>query len=142
MKIEDIRSKIDMVQENLDKLEILQRLSFDEFTSDFRNIDSSEHRLQVAIQALLDIGCYIISSLGLKTPSSNAEVIDILAKDSLINRKKLDVYKDMVRFRNRIVHLYNQIDIKILYGVLKDEVKDIKALFGELMHVIERYKNN
>jgi len=40
--------------------------TYEEFNSDFRNIDSALHRLQTTIQALLDIESYIIASFLLK----------------------------------------------------------------------------
>lgn len=66
MKQEDIQTKLDIIPENLEKLELLRSKSYEEFVSDFRNIDSALHRIQTSIQALLDIGGYIIASLGLK----------------------------------------------------------------------------
>jgi hypothetical protein len=78
MKKEDIQTKIDVIFNNLDELNFLKAKSYEEFISDFRNIDASLHILQTSIQALLDIGSYIIASLGLKTPNTNAEIIEIL----------------------------------------------------------------
>lgn len=71
MRKEDVQSKLDIIPENLEKLEILRSMSYEEFKSDFRNIDSTLHRLQTSIQALIDIGGYIIASLGLRTPSTS-----------------------------------------------------------------------
>lgn len=85
MKQEEVQTKLDVIPENLEKLETLHSKSYEEFTSDFRNIDSTLHRLQTSIQALIDIGGYIIASLGLKTPSSNAEIIEILQDSGYID---------------------------------------------------------
>jgi len=56
----------------------------------FRNTDSTLHRLQTSIQALLDKGSYIIASLELKTPNTNAEIIEVLSGAGYIinNRTK------------------------------------------------------
>jgi len=115
MRKEDVQSKLDIIPENLEKFEILRAMEYEKFQSDFRNIDSALHRLQTSIQALVDIGGYIIASLGLRTPSTNAEVIDILVEHDLINPALRDRYISMIQFRNRIVHFYNNIDRKILY---------------------------
>ena len=141
MNLEDVRSKIDVIQDNLDKLEILRKLSFEEFISDFRNIDSAQHRLQTSIQALLDIGGYIISSLGLKAPTSNAEIVEILVDGGLVSSEKLDSYIGMARFRNRIVHLYNDIDLSLLYRILQDEFEDIKSFYKEFLEVIKTHSD-
>lgn len=138
MKKEDIQTKIDIVLENLEKLETLKKLSFKEFVSDFRNIDSCLHRLQTSIQALLDIGSYIIASLGLKTPETSAEIIELLTEEGYIPQERIDTYIKMVQFRNRIVHLYNHIDVEILYDILQHETGDIKELYELLLDIIEK----
>jgi uncharacterized protein YutE (UPF0331/DUF86 family) len=136
---EDVQSKLDIIPENIEKLEILRAMSVEVFTSDFRNIDSALHRLQTSIQALVDIGGYIIASLGLRTPSTMAEVIDILAEHNLLTSERRDRYIPMIQFRNRIVHFYNDIDLKILHQILQEELIDIRDLYGTLIQIIEAY---
>lgn len=138
MRKEDIQSKLDIIPENLEKIKILQTMDYEEFISDFRNIDSALHRLQTSFQALVDIGGYIIASLGLRTPGSSGEVIDILVEHDLLNKERRDQYITMIQFRNRIVHFYNNVDLKILYQILQEELVDIKELYQRLILVIEK----
>jgi len=137
MKKEDVQNKLDIIPENLEKLEILRAMDYEEFTSDFRNIDSALHRFQISLQALVDIGGYIIASLGLRTPGTSGEVIDILVEHGLLNAAQRDRYISMIQFRNRIVHFYNDIDLKILYQILQEEVVDIRELYRTLILIIE-----
>jgi uncharacterized protein YutE (UPF0331/DUF86 family) len=139
LRKEDIQSKLDLIPENLEKLEILRAKGYQEFTSDFRNVDSALHRLQTSIQALIDIGGYIIASLGLRTPSTSAEVIDILIERGLLKAERRDRYISMIQFRNRIVHFYNDIDLKILYQIIQDELTDIRELYRALLQIIEEH---
>jgi len=140
MKQEDIQTKIDVIVENLEKLGSLKAKTYEDFTSDFRNIDSALHRLQTSIQALLDIGSYIIANLGLKMPNTNTEIIKILSDAGYIPHEKIETYIDMSKFRNRIVHLYNQIDTETLYDILLNELDDIKDFYINLLKTIDRYK--
>lgn len=138
MKKEDIQTKIDVILDNLEKLYSLKTKTYKDFISDFRNIDSVLHRLQTSIQALLDIGSYIIASLGLKTPNTNAEIIEILTEAGHIQKDKAETYIKMSQFRNRIVHLYNHIDTETLYDILVNEVEDIKEFYTKLLEIIDR----
>lgn len=95
MKQKDIQTKLDVIPENLSRLEILRSRNYEEFTSEFRNVDSALHRLQTSIQALLDIGGYIISSLGLKTPNSNSEIVEILRDAGYLGPQKSISYIKM-----------------------------------------------
>jgi uncharacterized protein YutE (UPF0331/DUF86 family) len=136
MRKEDVQGKLDIIPENLEKLEILRAMGYEKFTSDFRNIDSALHRFQTSIQALVDIGGYIIASLGLRTPGTSGEVIDILVDHGLLNAERRD---RMIQFRNRIVHFYNNIDLKVLYQILQEELLDIRELYRTLILVIEEH---
>jgi len=138
MKQGDVQTKLDVIPENLEKLEILRSKSYEDFISDFRNIDSALHRLQTCIQALVDIGGYLIASLGLKTPGFNAEIIEILRDSGYIDHQNAEAYIKMVQFRNRVVHLYNSIDVDILHQILINEIEDIKSLFKILIEIIEK----
>ena len=138
MKKEDIQTKIDAIFDNHEKLKFFSSKTYEEFTADFRNIDSALHRLQTSIQAILDIGSYIIASLGLRTPNTNAEIIDILSEAGYIPKAKIEKYKKMSQFRNRIVHLYNHIDTEMLYEILTNELDDIKEFYANLLNILEQ----
>lgn len=138
MNIRDVQKKIDVVLDNLEKLEVLKAKSYESFIRDFRNIDSALHRFQTSIQALLDIGAHIVASLGLKSPESNSEIVEILAEAGHIRRKRAAGYIKMSRFRNRIVHLYNHIDTRTLHDILNHELDDIRNFLADLLKIIER----
>lgn len=140
MNQRDVKTKIDVILDNLDKLNALKAETYENFISDFRNIDSTLHRLQTSIQALLDIGSYIIASLGLRTPNTNSEIIEILSEAGYISKDKVETYIKMSQFRNRIVHLYNQIDTKTLYEILMNELDDIKEFYINLLKIIEKHR--
>lgn len=139
MRKEDVQSKLDIIPENMEKLDILRRMSHEEFIGDFRNIDSALHRLQTSIQALVDIGGYIIASLGLRTPSTSGEVIDILVENGLLKTEQRDRYISMIQFRNRIVHFYNNIDLKLLYQIIQDELMEILEIYRTFIQIIEEH---
>jgi len=137
MRKQDIQKKIDVILDNLEKLSLLKKKTYKEFSSDFRNIDSALHRLQTTIQALLDVGNYIIASLGLRAPETNSKIIEILSEAGYISSDKVKIYIKMSQFRNKIVHLYNKIDIKTLYNILKKEQNDLKEFYLTLLKIIE-----
>lgn len=132
----DIQTKIDVILDNLEKLCILRLKTYEDFISDFRNIDSCLHRLQTSIQALLDMGSYIIASLGLRTPNTNAEIIEILSENGYISKDRAETFIRMCQFRNRIVHFYNHIDTKTLYEILVNDLEDIKDFYIALLKII------
>lgn len=140
MNQRDVQTKIDFILDNLEKLSRLKAKAYEDFISDFRNIDSALHRLQTSIQALLDIGGYIIASLGLRTPNTNPEIIEILCMAGYIPTERAETYTKMCQFKNRIVHLYNHIDTEMLYAFLVNELDDIKDFYTGLLKIIDEHK--
>lgn len=85
--------KIRIIQECLNKLRTLSQLSVDEFTSDFKNFDSAKYNLQIAIEAMIDIGNHIISRKGLGTPKTYRDTFEALHKGNIIPKEDLATYK-------------------------------------------------
>ncbi len=57
---EKILQKLKYLESSLTYLRKLAALSQDEFSGDFRNVDSAIHRLQTSIEAMADIAGHII----------------------------------------------------------------------------------
>lgn len=77
---------------------------------------------------MVDIGSHIISDDRLGNPHFNREIIEILAENDII-KENLDNYIKMAKFRNIIVHDYANIDPEILLQIIKENLKDLKAVF-------------
>jgi uncharacterized protein YutE (UPF0331/DUF86 family) len=88
MNINDVRGKLDILAANQQQLQWLRGLLKTDFAADVRNLDSALHRLQTTIQALLDIGAYVISGLNLPSPQDSADIITALRDAGLIDRDR------------------------------------------------------
>ncbi len=80
-----------------------------------------------AIQACIDIGSHIISDSEWETPSTQAEIFEILASGKVITRPLARKMIGMVGFRNRIVHEYKKAEMKIVHNVWKKHIADIES---------------
>ena len=79
-----------------------------------------------AIQSCIDIGSHIISDSEWETPSTQAEIFEILSSKKVISRTLALKMISMVGFRNRIVHEYEKTDMKIVHDVWKKHTADIE----------------
>jgi uncharacterized protein YutE (UPF0331/DUF86 family) len=77
--------------------------------------------------------------LGLRTPGTSGDVVDILVERSLLKEEQRGRYILMIQFRNRIVHFYNDMDLKILYQFLQEELVDIRELYQRLILIIDQH---
>jgi len=85
---------------------------------------------------MLDIGNHIVAREGLGSPKSYFEVFDLLGQSGVIPSEFLDKVRSMVRFRNRAVHLYGDVDVSHVYGMLQEDLGDFET-FIEL--IVNRY---
>jgi uncharacterized protein YutE (UPF0331/DUF86 family) len=138
MNIEDVRGKLDVLASNERQLRWLGQLTEADFASDARNLDSALHRLQTSIQALLDVGAYVVGSLKLPTPQHSADIIISLRDAGMIDPTAAESYVRMAAFRNRVVHLYNRIDPAIVLDILQNHSHELQAFQQTLLDIISR----
>lgn len=126
MKIDEdkLENKIILINKNLDKLKELKKLSRKDFLADYRNYDSAKYNLQTSIEALIDIGNHIISRKNWGVPETNADTFRILAEKDVISKNKLSDFVAMSRFRNMVVHLYQEIDEEEIYRIIENNLED------------------
>lgn len=130
---ERISQKLLLMEMNLTKLERLSSYAEDAFLSDFRNIESAKHLLQVTIECMIDICEHIAAKKRLGVPDSSADAIRFVYRSGYVPSVKTDTYVSMTRFRNRIVHLYHDLDEAEIYRILKDHLQDIREFIRDMI---------
>lgn len=131
-----LQTKVTIVRENLEKLARIPQSSYTEFAGDFRNLDSAMHRLQTAIQALIDLGSYVVARRGLRSPAASREVLQILEEAGALPPGAETRFGPLFGFRNRLVHLYDRVDPEIVFRILTEARGDIAVLLDQLLEVI------
>lgn len=118
-----LRKKTQYIEASLDKLSYLRKLTLQQFSEDFRNIETTKHLLQVSIEAMLDIANHIIARNRWGTPAKSADSIWILREQGYFSQKEEDLFGKMIKFRNRVVHLYDINDGEV-YKILQENLQD------------------
>jgi len=109
-----------------EKLKELSEFKKEDFLNDYRNYDTAKYNLQAAVEAVLDIAAHIIAREDLGSPDTSADSFRILAEAGIIEENMLLKLVKMTKFRNRIVHLYDQIDEEFIYQIINNNLKDIE----------------
>lgn len=78
---------------------------------------------------------HICAADNLGVPSSYAEAFDLVEKAAIVDVALAERLRRVARFRNRIVHFCGEVDLRTVYGLLKDDVED----FDRYLMAIERY---
>ena len=122
-----ILHKLQAITDSLSKLEELAQMGRDVFLIDFRSIDSAKYNLQTSIEAMIDICNHIISRKRLRVPATNVESFEVVSEAGLLPADVLPVYRSMARFRNRIVHMYDDVDDSQIHEMLQTRLDDIRT---------------
>ena len=75
---------------------------------------------------MIDIATHIVVDNNMGSPETLGEAFNILNKEKYLNDEETKVYRNMVGLRNILSHQYINIDKKIIYSILKNNLIDIK----------------
>ena len=106
----------------------LRQLSQPERIShDIREERFLAHTLQIAIQAALDIASHIVSDERLGEPRTNRELFDLLQRHHWLSPELTETMRQMVGFRNIVVHGYQSVDLRIMQDIVEHRLDDLLA---------------
>ncbi|MGH9324683.1 MAG: type VII toxin-antitoxin system HepT family RNase toxin [Vicinamibacteria bacterium] len=131
-----LRSRIDHVRSRVRRLKEIAETDRERFLGNDLLQAASVRYLQTGIEALLDIGNHLVAREGLGTPRSYQEVIDLLIEHGILRTEDRTTYREMVRFRNRAVHLYEEIDAAEIYQILQENLGDFETFVSA---IVDRY---
>lgn len=110
----------------LERLEDLKRLPEKEFLSDPHKIGSAKYNLIVALEGAVDLCNHIISKNGFRTPEDYADTFKVMAERGAFDAEFTKTLAQMARFRNRLVHIYWEVDDHEMYRIVQSHLGDIK----------------
>jgi uncharacterized protein YutE (UPF0331/DUF86 family) len=133
--IKVIKARLKKLDEYQRSLARFESISLEEYqkSDDIQTI--VERKLQLSIQACIDIANYIIARKRLRVPDEEGNIFLVLAEEDIISRTLAERMKGMVNFRNILVHEYLEIDNEIVHRNLTQNLSD----FNEFAQNIIRY---
>ncbi len=94
-----------------------------------------EINTRIAIEALLDVGLFIIASMGWEPPTSYREVARILDMHGVLDQREARILEGLARLRNLIIHAYADIDYKIMLEAV-DDINVLEHIMGRMLDFI------
>jgi uncharacterized protein YutE (UPF0331/DUF86 family) len=92
---------------------------------DIREERFIKYTLQIAIQAMLDTASHIVSDERLGEPETNRGMIDILERHGWVPTDLAQRLRNMVGFRNILVHGYDVVDLGIVESIVTSHLDDL-----------------
>jgi uncharacterized protein YutE (UPF0331/DUF86 family) len=122
---EKITYKFSQLDEFLKILKGIQRTPLDVFLKDKILIGSAKYYLQISIECCLDIANHIIASEHLRAPEDYADTFKVLEENGIVEQEEGIKLRQMAKFRNRLVHLYGDIDDAYVHDFMLHRLQDI-----------------
>lgn len=137
VSFEKVIYKFQQLDEYLSLLKKISRTPQETFLKDKILIGSAKYYLQVSIECCLDVANHIIASEKFRAPRDYADSFMVIQEEGVISSELGDKLRQMAKFRNRIVHLYGEIDDSYVYKYLQDDIKDTEE-FKSI--IVKQYK--
>jgi uncharacterized protein YutE (UPF0331/DUF86 family) len=134
-----IDARLSKVRLAAQKLNRFRNVSFKDFMANTDNLDIAERNLEVAIEAMLDIGNHIIAVMGFNKPEDYFDIFIILGKNRVVDSAFAEKIAPLAGLRNRIIHDYTKIDYELLLRNIKEKLSDFEEFVEQIVAFAERF---
>jgi uncharacterized protein YutE (UPF0331/DUF86 family) len=100
------------------------------FLSSPDKIGNAKYHFVIAIECCIDIANHIVASENYRFPKDNADSFVVLVERGVVAQALEGDLRAMARFRNRLVHLYWDVEDARVYEYLQESVSDFDR-FGQ-----------
>jgi uncharacterized protein YutE (UPF0331/DUF86 family) len=127
-----IAKLVSEMRKAINRLRSLETFDKESFLSDHDKIGSAKYNFIVAIESAIDICNHTISQNGYRSPEDYADTFQVLGEQGAFDKDFIKVLKDMAKFRNRLIHLYWEVDDKQVYEILQSRLDDFKTFLDNI----------
>ncbi len=132
-----VNRKIQTISNAIEFINKYKDISYGDFQTDIVLQSALLYQLEKSIQALIDLLFHIVSDEGWGVVLHKSNLADLLVQHKVIEPKYKDVFIKIYGFRNRLVHEYEDMDLKIIFQVLQQGSNDIVAILHQVMDYLK-----
>ena len=102
------------------------------FLSNPDKIGNAKYHFVIAIECCIDIANHVIASENYRFPKDNADSFIVLGEHGVLDRTFADSLGLMARFRNRLVHVYWDVEDRQVSEYLQQSLADFERFAREI----------
>ena len=125
------------LRRSVGRLRDIAKLSTEDFLEDPDKIGSSKYHFIVAIESCIDMCTHVISRNGYRAPEDYADTFRVMGEEGAFGLEFSVELCNMARFRNRLVHLYWEVDDKQVYDIFQGRLDDFKKFLDFIARFLE-----
>jgi uncharacterized protein YutE (UPF0331/DUF86 family) len=123
-------NKIQSIQRCIERARQEYQADSDGFAANYTAQDAAVLNVLRACEQAIDLANHLIQTHKMGIPTSSAESFDLLRQKSVIDLALSEKLKQMVHFRNTVVHQYEHMDLEIVKSVIVSGLDDL-IQFGD-----------
>lgn len=139
IRLKTVAAKAELIREMLAAIETLPLSSEAEFSADVRMVAAGVSFLRRSLEGLLDLGRHVLAKGFGKVTPEYAAVADELQAQGIVAPESAAKLRLMARYRNRMVHFYDDITPRELYGILARERGDVEEILASIQRWLEAH---
>ena len=126
--------KLDQLEQYLAKYPEIVPASEEIYVKSFEKQLAVERLLQITIEIMIDISMMLIKHKNLGLPADEDDVFNKLQP----YMKEIELYKEMKRFRNLLVHRYGDVNDKLVYYNATNHIDDFYIFITEVKEILSK----
>ncbi len=119
-----ILRKLANLEQYLQQVREFSSVTQDTYETEWKIQRAVERTLQMMIEVCADIAAHIVSEKRLRVPTSYADTFRALFEGGFINAELCQLMEKMAKFRNVLVHNYDEVDAAIVVAILREHLDD------------------
>ncbi len=133
-----ILKKLKKLEEVIEKLEDLKKTPFEKFLGDDKAQGATMYNLIIGIEAITDVGNYFLAEKFNKAAETYEDIIKELRETRIISEELFKRSEGMARFRNILVHLYEEIEPEKVYQNLQKAPETFREFAKAYQEFLEK----
>lgn len=139
IKSQSIIPRIDGIQRDIKKLEMLANLSIKKFGEE-DNFIKAQFYLRRALEGVFHIGSHILSRMPGGRATEYKEIALKLGEFGIIDKTFAGNLKAMAGYRNRLTHFYADITPEEIYRIFKENLNDFDVFLKAIKRLLKNPK--
>lgn len=132
-----VKARIDRFWRAVKRLQKILNTDLEQFMENEDLIDASERNLEIAVEAMIDIGEALIAYMRWRAPKSYREIGIVLLENKVINEVLSEKFKEAVNLRNILVHNYMYLTPKELYNNIKSYINPLTNIVYNIINYMK-----
>jgi len=128
-----IEGKFDIIERNLNFIrDNYSDIEPEYLENSYKDYQALKFSLFEMIEACIDIANHIISSERFRRAESYADMFKVLGENKIISENLAGKMALMARFRNFLVHRYEELDTEKIVEIVREHLVDIEMFMEEI----------